>query len=70
MVSQHPASALMDSLGGPLYREIQSVIASQKEAAALLRRLLDGGESEHDIIEYFGDDTVKHHVAHLLDAMR
>lgn len=70
MVSQHPASALMDGLGGPLYREVQAVIESQKAAATLLRRLLDSGESEHDIIEYFGDDTVKHHVAHILDAMR
>jgi len=70
MVSTSPTSEALEQLGPMVYREVYAIVGAESAAIAALRRLMDRGETEGNIIAWFGDEHVQAHVTRLLEKMR
>lgn len=67
MVSTSPTSESLESFGPAVYRDVYAIISAEKAAVDGIRRLLERGESDENIVAWFGDERVQAHVSRLLD---
>lgn len=70
MVSTSPTSEALESFGPGVYRDVYAIIEAETAAVDGLRRLLERGETDQTITEWFGDERVQAHVRRLLDGIK